>query len=289
MYLLLDIIFLLRSNPLMNTLQSYISTIGQFPLLSEEETDCLFNQYREGSEIAKKKLVNHNLKLVIKVAYRYEKNNPDFLMDLISEGNFGLIRAVEKFDQTKGVKFGTYAWRWIQFRIEQEFGKSHQAAYYGDAASKLIRKVKKRADKLEREGFRGNVTVEVTRILNEEGSDISLDEVAELLPLSSGQVSFDQTIADEANMHSFIAAKDDVDEIATIENLTKWVMLKINSLPQNQKFAALCYFNDSKTYKEIGEDIGKSAQRVQQIVKEVKGKLIEMARVEKIDIACFAM
>ena len=94
----------------------YIKSLKDIPLLSAEEEARLFREYLNGSEDAKTELINHNLRLVIKIAKRYTASGMSFL-DLIQEGNLGLIRAVEKYDPDKGFRFSTYAVWWIKQAI----------------------------------------------------------------------------------------------------------------------------------------------------------------------------
>lgn len=276
--------------------QSYMVSISKYKVLEDAESRELITKFQNGCEKSKKKLIQHNLKLVVTIARRYEKFDNQKLMDLISEGNFGLIRAIEKFslDATseatgQSIKFSTYAYRWIQFKIEQYFSSSIQAAHCPTHISKLARKISKIESKLDYMNFEGSILNEIQRELEISGESLSISEISSLREISKSSLSLDYTDedSDEPTLKNMFASHEDVEEIESFKDLNKWVQLKINSLPENQRVAVRSYFGggeiEGSTMKAVGEEMGFTPQRVQQIVAEGLKALQRMARKENID------
>ena len=278
--------------------QSYMQSIARFPVLDEAEIRELIAQAQNGSESAKRKIINHNLKLVAKIARRYEKSDSQKLMDLISEGNLGLFRAIEKFDLAataegtgKNIKFNTYAYRWIQFRIEQYFSGAIQAAYCPVHMRKLARKIGNIETRLEDENFQGSILTEIHRILKSAGEDISMSEISSLREVNKSSLSVDYTNEEEgeSNLNHLLTDNVELESSENIKDLSRWVQIKIEALPENQKRAIKSYYGagevDGTTMKSVGEEMGYTPQRAQQIVSEALKSLKSMATRENIDFS----
>ncbi|MEJ5284313.1 MAG: sigma-70 family RNA polymerase sigma factor [Brevinematia bacterium] len=123
-----------------NILKEYLRDVSKYPLLTKEEERELFRKYKEGSMSAKEKIINSNLRLVIKIAKEFKPNKEISFMDIIQNGNIGLIRAIEKFDYEKGESFSTYASFWIKQNIIRGFEKSK---YSGGASFRMAESYRK--------------------------------------------------------------------------------------------------------------------------------------------------
>ncbi|MCX7821500.1 MAG: sigma-70 family RNA polymerase sigma factor [Brevinematales bacterium] len=123
-----------------NILKEYLKGVSKYPLLNREEERELFKKFKEGSNVAKEKLINSNLRLVIKIAKEFKPNKEITFMDIIQNGNMGLIRAIEKFDYEKGESFSTYACFWIRQNIIRGFEKSK---YNGGASFRMAESYRK--------------------------------------------------------------------------------------------------------------------------------------------------
>ena len=107
-----------NSNSNKNIISKYMKTISKFPLLTHDESINLFKKYSETKDIKiKNKIIESNLRLVVSIAKKYAKNNNILFEDLLQEGNMGLIKSIDKYDYTKGYKFGTYATWWVRQTI----------------------------------------------------------------------------------------------------------------------------------------------------------------------------
>ncbi len=123
-----------------NILKEYLRNISKHPLLTKDEEKKLFKKFKEGSMIAKEKLINSNLRLVVKISKSFKPNKEITFMDIIQNGNMGLIRAIEKFDYEKGETFSTYASFWIRQSIIRGFEKSR---YSGGASFRMVESYRK--------------------------------------------------------------------------------------------------------------------------------------------------
>ena len=173
----------------------YLKEIGRVPLLSSEEEIDLAIRIADDDEKAKRRLVNANLRLVVSIAKRYVGRGMQFL-DLIQEGNLGLIKAVDKFDYTKGFKFSTYATWWIRQAITRAIADQARTiripVHMVETINKLIRVSRQLLQELGREPSPEEIA---------EQMDISVDRVREILKISQEPVSLETPIGEEEDSH----------------------------------------------------------------------------------------
>src|SRR5688572_22240897 len=167
------------------SLDQYLKEISQYPLIDREEEGRLAKLIRKGEEEALNKLVRSNLRFVVSVAKKYQNQGVP-LSDLINEGNLGLIRAAHKFDETKGIKFISYAVWWIRQAILQALAEQ----------SRIVRVPLNRAGTLHRIGKRANALLqelgrEATHAEIADGMDITEEEVAKTMSISQTHLSLD--------------------------------------------------------------------------------------------------
>ena len=182
----------------------YLKEIGRVPLLSSEEEVRLAIAIKDGDEAAKKRLSEANLRLVVSIAKRYLGRGMQFL-DLIQEGNLGLIKAVEKFDYTKGFKFSTYATWWIRQAITRAIADQARTiripVHMVETINKLIRVSRQLLQSLGREPTPEEIAKEM---------DIGVDRVREIMKIAQEPVSLETPIGEEEDSHlgDFIEDQD---------------------------------------------------------------------------------
>ncbi|MGQ9630847.1 MAG: sigma-70 family RNA polymerase sigma factor [bacterium] len=252
-------------------LQTYLRDIGKIPLLSDEEVVKLGKRISEGDGEAKMKLIEANLRLVVKIAKRYA-NLGFSLLDLIQEGNIGLMRAVEKFDYTKGYKFSTYATWWIRQSINTAISKKRHAIRIPmrkDLAIRELRKVRSNlAQKLGREPQieeiareMGDATERVEELINIKQEPISIES-----PIAASDSCLADFIGDEGAFPSPYGSElqsiiDDV--LSTLLEREKKVIC----------FRYGFYGDKPYTLKSTARVMGISPETVRQIEKQAIGKL----------------
>ncbi|MBQ1889145.1 MAG: sigma-70 family RNA polymerase sigma factor, partial [Selenomonas sp.] len=182
----------------------YLKEIGRVPLLTAEEEVVLAKRMQEGDEMAQKRLAEANLRLVVSIAKRYVGRGMLFL-DLIQEGNLGLIKAVEKFDYTKGYKFSTYATWWIRQAITRAIADQARTiripVHMVETINKLIRVSRQLLQQLGREPSPEEIAKEM---------DISVERVREIMKIAQEPVSLETPIGEEEDSHlgDFIEDQD---------------------------------------------------------------------------------
>lgn len=280
----------------MSGLQQYISTIEKFKLLDQEETNELFKKFNNGDSQAKNKLINHNLRLVVKTATRYEHYDENKIMDLIQEGTLGLIRAIELFDVEKGFRLSTFACRWIDSKIAEYFGSNVQSSYVPIHIKRAARKINKIEKMLISKETTGELDKDILAEYNRTSEKpLKENEFLRIKALNSGSISMDAPINDSGSnttIQNFISSEDDkLEKNLSMRDLSKWVEMKINHLPENQQKAIGSYFginrNVERKYKEVGEEMGCTGSRAQQLVVQGLGKLKRMAEIENVQFSMF--
>ena len=221
----------------------YLKEIGKVPLLSAEEEIELARRMEEGDEDAKKRLAEANLRLVVSIAKRYVGRGMLFL-DLIQEGNLGLIKAVEKFDYNKGFKFSTYATWWIRQAITRAIADQARTiripVHMVETINKLIRVSRQLLQELGREPLPEEIAKEL---------DMPVDRVREILKISQEPVSLETPIGEEEDSHLGDFIQDDnvpVPAEAAAATLLKeqldevhWKKLEKNLMSQEREFVRL--------------------------------------------------
>ena len=262
----------------------YLKEIGRVPLLSAEEEIQLAKRMEQGDEEAKRRLAEANLRLVVSIAKRYVGRGMLFL-DLIQEGNLGLIKAVGKFDYIKGFKFSTYATWWIRQAITRAIADQARTiripVHMVETINKLIRVSRQLLQELGREP----APEEIAKVM-----DIPVERVREIMKIAQEPVSLETPIGEEEDSHlgdfipdedapapaeaaSFILLKEQLEEV--LETLT----------PREEKVLRLRFGLDdgrTRTLEEVGQEFGVTRERIRQIEAKALRKLRHPSRSKKL-------
>ena len=256
----------------------YLKEIGKVPLLSAEEEIELAKRMENGDEAAKKRLAEANLRLVVSIAKRYVGRGMLFL-DLIQEGNLGLIKAVEKFDYRKGYKFSTYATWWIRQAITRAIADQARTiripVHMVETINKLIRVSRQLLQELGREPTPEEIAKEM---------DMSVERVREILKISQEPVSLETPIGEEED------SQDDnvpVPADAAAFTLLKEQLVEVLSTltDREQKVLRLRFGLDdgrARTLEEVGKEFNVTRERIRQIEAKALRKLRHPSRSRKL-------
>ena len=262
----------------------YLKDIGKVPLLSAEEEIEIAKKMAEGDEDAKHQLSEANLRLVVSIAKRYVGRGMLFL-DLIQEGNFGLMKAVEKFDYTKGYRFSTYATWWIKQSITRAIADQARTiripVHMYETINKLSKVVKQLVQKLGREPQTDEIAKEM---------GISEEKVREIQKISQDTVSLDSPVGEEedSNLGTFLQDENATNpsDSATILMLKEQLLDVLNTLtPREQKVIMLRYGIDDghpRTLEEVGREFNVTRERIRQIEAKALKKLKHPSRSKKL-------
>lgn len=262
----------------------YLKEIGRIPLLSSEEEIELAKRMEEGDEEAKKKLSEANLRLTVSIAKRYSGRGMQFL-DLIQEGNLGLIKAVEKFDYRKGYKFSTYATWWIRQSITRAIADQARTIRIPVHMVETMNRVNRTSRRLLQEYGRGPTPEEIAEAMN-----LPVERVLEISKISQEPVSLETPIGEEEDSHLGDFIQDEhipvpADEAAHTllrEQLEK-VMDTLSE--REQKVLALRFgLEDGKphTLEEVGREFQVTRERIRQIEAKALRKLRHPTRSRKL-------
>ncbi len=253
----------------------YLKEIGKIPLLTPEEEIGLAMRMEDGDEEAKRRLAEANLRLVVSIAKKYVGRGMLFL-DLIQEGNLGLIKAVEKFDYRKGYKFSTYATWWIRQAITRAIADQARTiripVHMVETINKLIRVSRQLVQELGREPLPEEIAHQM---------DISVDRVREILKIAQEPVSLETPIGEEDDSHlgDFIEDQDvqAPADAAAFELLREQLEDVLDTLtPREQKVLRLRFGLDdghTRTLEEVGQAFGVTRERIRQIEAKALRKL----------------
>ena len=262
----------------------YLKEIGKVPLLSAEEEIELAKRMAEGDEDAKKRLAEGNLRLVVSIAKRYVGRGMLFL-DLIQEGNLGLIKAVEKFDYQKGFKFSTYATWWIRQAITRAIADQARTiripVHMVETINKLIRVSRQLLQELGREPLPEEIAEEL---------DMPVERVREILKISQEPVSLETPIGEEEDSHLGDFIQDDnvpVPAEAAAATLLKEQLGEVldTLTDREQKVLRLRFgMNDgrARTLEEVGKEFDVTRERIRQIEAKALRKLRHPSRSRKL-------
>ena len=262
----------------------YLKEIGSFPLLSLEEEIELAEKILQGDKFAKKKLAEANLRLVVSIAKRYVGRGMLFL-DLIQEGNLGLIKAVEKFDHTKGFKFSTYATWWIRQAITRAIADQARTIRIPVHMVETINKVKKvQSQLLHKNGQEPSV-----EDLAEE-LDMPQEKVREILKVAQEPISLESPIGEEEDSHlgDFIPDSDaPIPEEAATHALLKEQLGEVLATltPREAKVLSLRFGIEDgrpRTLEEVGKEFNVTRERIRQIEAKALRKLRHPSRNKKL-------
>lgn len=267
------------------SLDQYLREISIYPLLSRDDEARLARRIRQGDEEALEVLVRSNLRFVVSVAKKYQNQGVP-LSDLINEGNLGLIRAAHRFDETRGIKFISYAVWWIRQAILQALAEQ----------SRVVRVPLNRASTLHRIGRqRATLYQELGRepTVEEVADDLDLrhDEVEQTLNLAQAHLSLDAPIApgQDARLMDLIpdtyAAAPDNETYSSA--LTRTIELALGSISEREARILRLYFGidgeEPRTLEEIGSLLGITRERVRQIKERALGRLRHASRARLLD------
>ena len=262
----------------------YLKEIGKVPLLSAEREIELAKRMEEGDEDAKKELAEANLRLVVSIAKRYVGRGMLFL-DLIQEGNLGLIKAVEKFDYHKGYKFSTYATWWIRQAITRAIADQARTiripVHMVETINKLIRVSRQLLQELGREPLPEEIAKEL---------DMPVERVREILKISREPVSLETPIGEEEDSHLGDFIQDDnvpVPAEAAAQTLLKEQLDEVldTLTEREQKVLRLRFgMNDgrARTLEEVGKEFDVTRERIRQIEAKALRKLRHPSRSRKL-------
>ena len=262
----------------------YLKEIGSFPLLSLDEEITLAERILQNDEYAKKKLAEANLRLVVSIAKRYVGRGMLFL-DLIQEGNLGLIKAVEKFDHTKGFKFSTYATWWIRQAITRAIADQARTIRIPVHMVETINKVKKvQSQLLHKNGQEPSV-----EDLAEE-LDMPQEKVREILKVAQEPISLESPIGEEEDSHlgDFIPDSDaPIPEEAATHALLKEQLGEVLATltPREAKVLSLRFGIEDgrpRTLEEVGKEFNVTRERIRQIEAKALRKLRHPSRNKKL-------
>ena len=262
----------------------YLKEIGRVPLLTPDEEVDLAVRISNGDEAAKKRLSEANLRLVVSIAKRYLGRGMQFL-DLIQEGNLGLIKAVEKFDYTKGFKFSTYATWWIRQAITRAIADQARTIRIPVHMVETINKVKKVSSQLLHANGREPSAEEVAEEL-----DMPVDKVREILRVAQEPVSLETPIGEEEDSHLGDFIPDDdapaPADAASHTLLKETLSSVLDSLtPREEKVLRLRFGLEdgrSRTLEEVGKEFNVTRERIRQIEAKALRKLRHPSRSKKL-------
>ena len=264
--------------------KAYLKEIGQVPLLSAEEEQTLARAARAGDADARRRLSEANLRLVVSVAKRYAGRGLPFL-DLIQEGNLGLMKAAEKFEPDRGFKFSTYATWWIRQSITRAIADQGRTIRIPVHLVEHINRVRKTAGELLRKNGREPTAEEIAVRL-----EMEPDRVRELLQLAQEPVSLETPVGEEedAPLEDFIQDEEagvPVDE-AGRQLLRRELMSVLKSLtPREERVIALRFGLDDgrpRTLEELGKEFNVTRERIRQIEAKALRKLRHPSRAKRL-------
>lgn len=262
----------------------YLKEIGKVPLLSAEEEIFYAERIEEGDQEAKKKLAEANLRLVVSIAKRYVGRGMLFL-DLIQEGNLGLLKAVEKFDYRKGFKFSTYATWWIRQAITRAIADQARTiripVHMVETINKLIRVSRQLLQELGREPTPEEVAKEM---------NMEVEKVREIMKIAQEPVSLETPIGEEEDSHLGDFIPDDdapaPAEAAAYTMLKEQLMDVLDTLtPREEKVLRLRFGLDdgrARTLEEVGKEFKVTRERIRQIEAKALRKLRHPSRSKKL-------
>ena len=253
----------------------YLKEIGRTPLLTPEEEKDLAIRKDEGDIEAKKKLAEANLRLVVSIAKRYSGRGMSFL-DLVQEGNMGLIKAVEKFDYTKGYKFSTYATWWIRQAITRAIADQARTIRIPVHMVETINRLKKVQSKLLHEMGHDPSVEQIA-----EEMDLAPDKVREIMRVAQEPVSLETPIGEEEDSHlgDFIADEDtpEPSDVASHTLLREHLDQILDTLSEREKRVVILRFGLAdgrpRTLEEVGKEFNVTRERIRQIEAKAIRKL----------------
>ena len=280
----LDAVDLLEGIGTEDPVRMYLKEIGTVPLLTTEEELTLAKRKAEGDEYAKERLIEANLRLVVSIAKRYTGRGMSFL-DLVQEGNLGLIKGVEKFDYTKGYKLSTYATWWIRQSVTRALADQARTIRVPVHMVETINKMSKMQRKLTLElGYEPSVT-ELADAL-----EMSEDKVMEIMQIAREPASLETPIGeeDDSNLGDFVADSNVVTPEGNVENvmLREHIDSLLKDLKERERQVIELRFGlkdgHPRTLEEVGKEFNVTRERIRQIEAKALRKLRNPVRSKRI-------
>ncbi len=262
----------------------YLKEIGKVPLLTPEEEQDLARRMADGDEEAKRRMAEANLRLVVSIAKRYVGRGMLFL-DLIQEGNLGLIKAVDKFDYTKGYKFSTYATWWIRQAITRAIADQARTiripVHMVETINKVIRVSRQLLQELGHDPSAEEIAAEM---------GMPVDKVRDILKIAQEPVSLETPIGEEEDSHlgDFIPDEDasEPSEAASFSLLKEQLMTVLDTLTPREKKVLELRFGildgRTRTLEEVGKEFNVTRERIRQIEAKALRKLRHPSRSKKL-------
>lgn len=280
----LDAIDLLDGIGTEDPVRMYLKEIGTVPLLSAEEELRLAQRKAEGDEAAKERLIEANLRLVVSIAKRYTGRGMSFL-DLVQEGNLGLIKGVEKFDYTKGYKLSTYATWWIRQSVTRALADQARTIRVPVHMVETINKMSKMQRKLTLElGYEPSVS-ELADAL-----EMTEDKVMEIMQIAREPASLETPIGeeDDSNLGDFVADSNAVTPEGNVESvmLREHIDALLGDLKERERQVIVLRFGledgHPRTLEEVGKEFNVTRERIRQIEAKALRKLRNPVRSKRI-------
>ena len=283
-YLLDDDLLVPPGVKINDPVRMYLKEIGRVPLLSAEEEIELAKRIEQGDQEAKKRLAEANLRLVVSIAKRYVGRGMLFL-DLIQEGNMGLLKAVEKFDYRKGYKFSTYATWWIRQAITRAIADQARTiripVHMVETINKLIRVSRQLLQELGREPTAEEIAKEM---------DLTPEKVREIIKIAQEPVSLETPIGEEDDSHlgDFIEDQDALapSDAAAYELLKEQLEDVLDTLTEREEHVLRLRFGlddgRTRTLEEVGQVFGVTRERIRQIEAKALRKLRHPSRSKRL-------
>jgi RNA polymerase primary sigma factor len=258
----------------------YLKEIGNYPLLSMADEVELARKIADGDDYAKQLLAESNLRLVVSIAKRYVGRGLSFL-DLIQEGNLGLIKAVEKFDYTKGYKFSTYATWWIRQAITRSIADQSRTIRIPVHMSEVINKTYRVSRNLLQDLGREPTEQELADAMN-----LPIDKIREILKVSADPISLDTPIGEEDDSHlgDFISDESMMgpEDAASYSILKDQITKLLDTLTDREQRVLILRFGlkdgRSRTLEEVGKEFNVTRERIRQIEAKALRKLRHPSR-----------
>ncbi len=255
------------------SLDKYLNEIGKVKLISAEEEVDLARKIHNGDLIARDRLINANLRFVVSVSKQYQ-NKGMSLPDMINEGNLGLIKASERFDETKGFKFISYAVWWIRQSILQAMAEQARIVRLPLNRYSQINKIKRTINLLEQEFEREPTVFEITQ-----ASELNPDDVTKAIQNAGRYVSFDAPInqEEEGNMYDVLISENtsSPDNDLLSDSLRKETERAINTLTQREANIIRLYFGLNSKHVHTLEEIAEKYNLTRERVRQIKEKAIK--------------
>ena len=274
----------IQTNLSTDAIRSYLYEIGRIPLLNGEEEIILAKRIENGDSEAGQLLITANLRLVVSIAKKYSKSNLE-LLDLIQEGNIGLMRAVEKFDYTKGFKFSTYATWWIRQAITRAIADQARTIRVPVHMIETINKFNKVSNTLATKLGRPATDEEIAKEM-----DVEIEKIAEIKKIKQNPTSLATPIGEEKDSKLQDIIPDDwsqsPEEYATSEYLKNQLHDILDTLQDRERRVLTLRFGlddgVSRTLEEVGREFGVTRERIRQIEAKALKRLKEKSSQQKL-------